>query len=107
VTRVPTHRLSPATSATSTDTGDDWRHRAACKDEDGDLFFPADGERANARPLRVALAQAVCRTCPVQRECLTDALRHNEAWAVRGGIDLSTMSQRSRYRLRANHGNAA
>jgi WhiB family redox-sensing transcriptional regulator len=94
-------RTAPTAAAIGIrDDGEDWRHRAACLDSDPELFYAAEGERANARPFRVALAQSVCRTCPVQRECLTDALQHNDAWAVRGGIDLSTMSPRSRLRLR-------
>ena len=57
------------------DQGEDWRTRAVCRDEDPELFFPiGDGEPAR---LQEQAAQAVCRRCPVQRECGT--------WAVESG----------------------
>ena len=50
------------TSYESTETA--WRNRAAC-DGQGDLFFPtqADGTEQTRRAL------AICRQCPVIREC--------------------------------------
>ena len=41
----------------------DWRHRAACRDEDPELFFPI----GNTGPalLQIEEAKAVCRRCPV------------------------------------------
>jgi hypothetical protein len=47
----------------------DWRHRAACRGADPELFFPT----AEASPLyerAVAAAKAVCAGCPVRAECL-------------------------------------
>ena len=43
----------------------DWRHRAACRDEDPELFFPI----GNTGPalLQIEEAKAVCRRCPVMR----------------------------------------
>lgn len=54
----------------------DWRKRAACRDVDPELFFPALG---GGTPTPAALAaiedaKAVCQRCPVRAECL--------AWAV-------------------------
>ena len=41
----------------------DWRHRAACRDEDPELFFPI----GNTGPalLQIEEAKEVCRRCPV------------------------------------------
>ena len=41
----------------------DWRHRAICRDEDPELFFPV----GNSGPalLQIAEAKAVCQRCPV------------------------------------------
>lgn len=49
--------------------------RAACRFDDVPtwLFFPSRGDNQT-----VAKAKAVCRTCPVQTECLTVALENNE-----------------------------
>ena len=46
----------------------DWRHRAICRDEDPELFFPI----GNTGPalLQIEQAKAVCRRCPVTQECL-------------------------------------
>lgn len=50
----------------------DWRHRAICRDEDPELFFPV----GNSGPalLQIAEAKAVCQRCPVTSECLAWAL---------------------------------
>lgn len=50
----------------------DWRHRAACRDEDPELFFPV----GNSGPalLQIAEAKAVCFRCPVASHCLSWAL---------------------------------
>ena len=50
----------------------DWRHRAACRDEDPELFFPI----GNTGPAlqQIEEAKAVCRTCPVIDTCLKWAL---------------------------------
>lgn len=52
--------------------GGDWRHRAACRGEDPELFFPVGGD--GAALARVAAAKAVCAGCPVRAECLAFAL---------------------------------
>ena len=47
----------------------DWRHRAACLDEDPELFFPI----GNTGPAlqQIEDAKAVCRRCPVVDTCRT------------------------------------
>ena len=55
----------------------DWRHRAACRDEDPELFFPI----GNTGPalLQIEEARAVCRRCDVVDTCLQ--------WALESGPD--------------------
>ena len=61
----------------------DWRHRAVCRDEDPELFFPI----GNTGPalLQIAEAKAVCHRCPVMEQCLTWALTTSETAGVWGG----------------------
>ncbi|MGH3981118.1 MAG: WhiB family transcriptional regulator, partial [Pseudonocardiaceae bacterium] len=41
----------------------DWRHSAACRDEDPELFFPV-GDDGPAL-VQIAAAKTVCARCPV------------------------------------------
>jgi WhiB family redox-sensing transcriptional regulator len=61
----------------------DWRHFAACLDEDPELFFPV-GDTGPAL-LQVAEAKAVCAGCPVRVECLTWALETGQNYGIWGG----------------------
>lgn len=67
-------------------TGDatDWRHRAACRDEDPELFFPVSEVGPGAR--QVTQAKAVCARCPVRAECLDNALRNGLNDGIFGGM---------------------
>jgi hypothetical protein len=48
-----------------------WEDRAACKNEDVNLFYPdTDG----AHRADVQRAKAICTYCPVARHCLLEAL---------------------------------
>lgn len=62
----------------------DWRHRAACRDEDPELFFPIGESGPALRQAGAALA--VCARCPVRSECLTDAIEKGDLYGVRGGL---------------------
>ena len=55
----------------------DWRDRAACLEEDPELFFPI----GNTGPaiLQIEEAKAVCRRCEVIDTCLK--------WAIETGQD--------------------
>lgn len=66
------------------DPGVDWRHSAACLDEDPELFFPT----GNTGPalLQIEEAKAVCLTCPVIEQCLKWALNNGEDAGVWGGL---------------------
>lgn len=61
----------------------DWRHDAACRDEDPELFFPV----GNSGPalLQVAEAKAVCHRCTVASDCL--------AWALASGQDAACVGR--------------
>jgi WhiB family redox-sensing transcriptional regulator len=62
-----------------------WRYLAVCADYDPDLFFPI-GSSAPAVRQR-SRAKAVCRQCPVQRDCLEWAQATEQPYGVWGGLD--------------------
>lgn len=66
---------------------EDWRHRAACRDEYPELFFPASSPASQRYTVEVAEAKAVCRRCPVASECLSHALATRSDEGVFGGLD--------------------
>ncbi len=78
----------------------DWRHRALCRDEDPELFFPEGTTGPAAR--QVAEAKAVCHRCPVTSPCLTWALETEQPAGVWGGA--SEGERRAMARPRAGTG---
>ena len=62
----------------------DWRHEAACLDEDPELFFPI----GNTGPalLQIEEAKKVCQRCTVREECLAWALEAGPDHGVWGGM---------------------
>ncbi|MCU1611703.1 MAG: transcription factor WhiB [Pseudonocardiales bacterium] len=62
----------------------DWRHRAACRDEDPELFFPVG--TSGPALLQIAEAKTACRRCPVSTECLNWALASGQDAGVWGGM---------------------
>jgi WhiB family transcriptional regulator, redox-sensing transcriptional regulator len=62
----------------------DWRHRAACRDEDPELFFPVSETGPGAR--QTAQAKVVCARCPVRAECLEYALENGLDHGIFGGL---------------------
>lgn len=94
-----THAPDTPTSADS-----DWRHRALCREEDAELFFPV----GNTGPalLQIEEAKAVCRRCPALDACLKWALENNEEAGVWGGLsedERRTLKRRAtRDRLQRN-----
>lgn len=62
----------------------DWRHRAACRDEDPELFFPI-GTTGPALS-QVEEAKGVCRRCEVSEECLAWAMESGQDSGVWGGL---------------------
>ncbi|MPZ00722.1 MAG: WhiB family transcriptional regulator [Actinophytocola sp.] len=62
----------------------DWRHRAACRDEDPELFFPVTDIGPGAK--QVDEAKSICATCPVRERCLRFALDNGLTYGVFGGM---------------------
>ncbi|QJC21431.1 WhiB family transcriptional regulator [Arcanobacterium buesumense] len=62
----------------------DWRHHAACLDEDPELFFPVGS--SNAALAQVERAKSICRTCTVVETCLKWALETNQDAGVWGAL---------------------
>jgi len=62
----------------------DWRHHAACRDEDPELFFPI----GNTGPalLQIDEAKRVCQRCAVTESCLQWALERGQDSGVWGGL---------------------
>jgi WhiB family redox-sensing transcriptional regulator len=56
---------------------EDYRTRAVCASTDPELFFETGMTRT---------AKAICRNCPVTRECLNEALADEIAYGVWGGM---------------------
>jgi WhiB family redox-sensing transcriptional regulator len=67
-------------------TDADWQDRAACAEEDPELFFPVSSTGPHARR-QINSARAVCARCPVQRECLRWSLRTAQRYGVWGGME--------------------
>jgi WhiB family transcriptional regulator, redox-sensing transcriptional regulator len=76
----------------------DWRHRAACRDEDPELFFPI-GTTGPAMH-QVDEAKAVCQRCEAVDECLSWALDSEQDAGVWGGLDEDERRTLKRRRLR-------
>jgi WhiB family redox-sensing transcriptional regulator len=62
----------------------DWRHLAACRDEEPELFFPV-GTNGPAL-LQTAEARSVCLRCPVRSTCLSWALESGQDTGIWGGL---------------------
>ena len=79
----------------------DWRHEAACRDEDPELFFPIGN--ADLHWSKIEEAKAVCRRCPVVDDCLRWALETGQDSGVWGGLseDERRALKRRNARLRA------
>ena len=65
-------------------TAMDWRHGAACRDIDPEIFFPigATGPALS----QIQAAQAICGTCNVQKDCLEWALETGQDAGIWGGM---------------------
>ena len=67
---------------------DVWQLRAVCRGPDAVLFFPPSHfERKEEKEEREQRAKAICRICPVRRECLEYALRIREPHGIWGGLN--------------------
>lgn len=79
---------------------DDWRNRAACRQEDPELFFPT----GNTGPWVHIIdeAKSVCRRCPSMDACLEWALEAGQDHGVWGGL---TEDERRAMKRRAARSN--
>ncbi|MDO4613095.1 MAG: WhiB family transcriptional regulator [Actinomycetaceae bacterium] len=77
----------------------DWRSRAACLEEDPELFFPI----GNTGPAiaQAERAKAVCARCEVVETCLSWALDNNQDAGVWGGMSEDERRSLKRRRARA------
>jgi WhiB family redox-sensing transcriptional regulator len=71
----------------------EWVHRARCRDEDPELFFPIGTTGPAA--IQAEKAKALCRQCEVLIECLEWAMATGQDAGVWGG-----MSEEERRSLR-------
>ncbi|MEX1047375.1 MAG: WhiB family transcriptional regulator [Actinomycetota bacterium] len=71
----------------------DWVHKAKCREEDPELFFPIGTTGPAAE--QVDAAKAICMICPVRLDCLEWALATGQDAGVWGG-----MSEEERRALR-------
>lgn len=73
-----------------------WRLRAACRDQDPELFFPV-GSAGPAALAQIAEAKKICGRCQVRRACLVFAMATGQAYGIWGGL---TEGERSQLRRR-------
>jgi len=65
-----------------------WQIKASCRGPQASVFFPpAQFERKDEKLERESRAKAICRTCPVNRECLEYAVSIREAHGIWGGLN--------------------
>lgn len=91
---------NPETSPNESEQSMDWRQRAACLDEDPELFFPV-GTTGPALE-QAERAKQFCQRCEVIDDCLEWALATNQDAGVWGGLteDERRTVRRSRQRRR-------
>jgi len=58
-----------------------WQDQASCKGMDTELFYP---ERYATQSFEVCRVLAICRNCPVRRECRNEAIANGERHGVWG-----------------------
>ena len=80
----------------------DWKADANCRGVNPDVFFPVEDTRRTVGAAKVATAQAYCRRCDVQAECLAYALANGEREGIWGGLTESARRQLMKTRTRAN-----
>ena len=78
----------------------DWAQESACNTDDLGLFFAPDGETAEGRKVREAVAKEICSWCPVRAECAEYALSKPEQFGVGGGMGEGERASVRRRRMR-------
>ena len=77
----------------------DWRHQAACRDHDPELFFPIGSTGPAA--VQVERAKSVCRSCRAVQACLEWAVESGQEAGVWGGTSEDERRAVRRERMRA------
>ena len=67
-----------------------WQTLSLCAQVDPEIFYPEKG--GSTKP-----AKQVCLSCEVRTECLEDALKNDDRFGVRGGLN---QAERNRLRKR-------
>lgn len=75
----------------------EWRHRAACRSVDPEIFFPA-AVQGREFEQQVGIAKAVCVGCPVREACLTWALTALSDGVAGGLTEYERRSEQARRR---------
>lgn len=82
-----------------------WRDRAACLDEDPELFFPiGNGPQAFRQ---IEKAKAVCHRCEVMEICLSWAMESRQDDGVWGGLSADERRALKRRNARAHRADPA
>lgn len=68
---------------------DEWHVKAACRGPQGTaMFFPPNTfERKDVKEERERRAKAICRGCPVRKDCLEYAVSIKELHGIWGGTN--------------------
>ena len=80
----------------------EWVHRAKCKDEDPELFFPIGTTGPAAA--QIDAAKAICMKCEVRVHCLEWALATGQDAGVWGGLSEEERRALRRVRRRESAG---
>lgn len=84
---------------------DSWRHQAACRSTEADLFFPLRRSRGALEQIRAA--KSVCWSCEVRETCLQYALETNQEAGIWGGTSEDERRKLRRAWLARGHGVSA
>jgi len=82
-----------------------WRDRAACLDEDPELFFPIGNTEPAFR--QIEAARAVCHRCEVMDTCLNWAMETRQDAGVWGGKSAEERQSLKRRNARARRAGRA
>lgn len=63
--------------------GETWRDQSECRDADPEVFYPRPMQEGGAEDVK--LGKALCAGCPVQDECLEEAVELGDVWGWRAG----------------------
>ena len=76
----------------------DWRHKAACREEEPELFFPI----GNTGPalMQIDEAKRVCQRCDMTEVCLNWAIETGQDAGVWGGLNEDERRSLKRKRAR-------